>query len=108
MCSMSNLRRTKQGQFDLEKANTIEDIKNNKLKFYPVILAFDNYPIVKVDKELEKKIMDGCILDNIYNYKELVFVNDKEEVLAVYGIYDKDSNKIKTLKTIKNKEHYEN
>lgn len=103
LCSMNDLRRTRQDAFDLENAVSIEDIKNNRFNFLPIILAFNNYPIIKVDSNLEKKIMNGCILDNIYNEEKLVFVNKDNEVLALYGVCIEDKSKIKTIKTIKSK-----
>lgn len=103
LCTMKNLRRTKQGLFSLEDSISIQDIENNRFKFISSKNLLNNYPKVQVDDELERKIINGAILDNIYEYEALVFENDKE-LLALYGIYQKDSSKIKPIKVFKKRD----
>ena len=49
---------------------------------------------VEVDNELEKKILNGQILDNIYNEKLIAFKKD-DRIIATYKIYEKQEGKIK-------------
>lgn len=94
-CTMSELRRTKQGFFNIEDCCTLKDIELNKFDLIPLKDALINYKCVVVDRELEKKIMNGAILDNIYDEDIIVFLNKNETVIAIYTKYSKDVTKIK-------------
>jgi len=93
--TMSNLRRTKQGKFDIENANIIEDIKNNNFKYYNVTDIFD-YPIIEVDLNTYKDIKNGKLLENTYNIKDKVIFKYKNN----YSIYVNTQNNM--LKVYKN------
>lgn len=73
---MTNLRRTKQGKFNIEDAYTIEDIKNNNYKVLSLEEVLD-IKIVECDDELYKQVNNGVIQNE-----------DKEFVLYRYN--DKD------------------
>ena len=100
-CTMKNLVRTKQGSFSLEDSINLDDIENNNIKFISTSVALSNYFSVVVNDELEKKILHGAILDDIYGKDKVVFKNNKDEVLAIYCPYSKDKSKIKPLKVLK-------
>lgn len=100
-CTMNSLRRVRQGDFSLDDAITLEDIENNRFKFISIERAFLGYHVEIVDDFLESKILNGSILDNLYNEKSVVFKNKKDEVLAIYEVYDKDNTKIKPIKVLK-------
>jgi len=100
-CTMKELRRVKQGNFDLKDAIKLDDIENNKLKFIPISSALTNYYTVTVDEVMENKILNGAILDNNYENEKVVFKNKNDEILAIYGTYLKDKTKIKPLKVLK-------
>lgn len=92
--TMKNLVRTKQGDFNLKDCYTIEDIKNNKYNFITKEEALKNFYTVEVDEYLEKKIKNGCILNNIYN-KDLILFKKDGKILATYKNYQKEKGKIK-------------
>ena len=50
--------------------------------------------------QTENKIRNGRILENRYDEDIVVFINSKEEVLAIYKVYDKDNTKVKPIKVI--------
>lgn len=102
-CTMKSLKRTKQGTFSLDNSISIQDIENNRFKFISSKALLNNYNKVLVDEDLERKILNGAILDNIYGYETLVFENEKE-LLAIYGIYQKDNSKIKPIKVFKKRD----
>lgn len=104
LCTMSSLRRIKQGNFDIDDAITMEDIEKNRIKFIPSSKALNDYYKVMVDESLEKKVLNGCILDNKYDSDVLVFENPRGEVLAIYKVYDKDNTKIKPIKVLKKRD----
>ena len=55
---MLNLRRTKQGVFDIKDSYTLEDIKNNKYKLLTIEDIFD-LDIIECDDTLYKQISSG-------------------------------------------------
>lgn len=101
-CTMKELRRTRQGDFVIDEAVSIEQLESGIIKPLPIEKALKNIIFVPADEALEKKIMNGAILDNIYAEKMVGFKNSKNEVIAIYKVYDKDITKIKPLKVFKN------
>ena len=101
-CTMKELRRTKQGEFTLDDAVTMEELENGKIKPVPIEKALKGIIFVPVDEKLEKKILNGAILDNVYAEPMIGFKNKSNEVIAIYKVYDKNITKIKPLKVFKN------
>ncbi len=95
---MSNLKRTKQGIFSIDKSYDIESIENNNYKIVSIADCLKNYKNVIVDDFLNTKIKNGAILKNIYNDDTIVFKDDNNNVLAIYKVYNKDTTKIKPWK----------
>ena len=97
--TMTNLRRTKQGLFDIKDAIKINDINEdtNLIKITDVL----NYPKVIADANLEKDLLDGKILNNTFNNDIILFVDNNNNLISLYKIYDKDNTKIKPWKTFK-------
>lgn len=84
---MSDLIRTKQGNFDISDSYTIDDISNNNYKILSIDEILKDYFVVNLDESLEFKIKNGCYVDNIYNKDYVLF---KGNVIALY----KDDNGI--------------
>ncbi len=95
---MSALNRIKQGKFNIENSYKINDIKNGNYKLINEVNALEDIFIQTIDKTLENRVKNGQLLDNIYNQDIIAFVNSKEELIAIYKIYEKDSTKIKPWK----------
>lgn len=95
---MKDLVRTKQGEFDIENSFTIDDIKNNNYKLINIEDCLKNYRVIIVEDEFD--ILNGKILNNVYN-EPILFKNKKNELLALYKIYEKDKTKIKPWKMFK-------
>ena len=98
---MSELRRTRVGEYLLENASKIEDIKNNNYQLLPIESALTKYNKEIVDDFLEQKIMNGSIIDNVNDVDNVVFLNKQNELLGIYKRYHKDSNKLKPWKMFK-------
>ena len=92
---MSDLRRTENNNFKIENAYTLDDINNDNYKILPIKDALTSYPNIIVNEKEEFKIKNGQVLDNIYHKDIVVFLNKKEEVIA---IYKNDNNKLKVYK----------
>ena len=88
---MTDLRRIGQGNFKLEDSVDIENINNNDLKNIVDIL---NYKKVNITDDIRKQVLNGAIINNIYNENEILFVIDNEAI-ALYKTYEKDKNKLK-------------
>jgi len=102
-CCMKSLQRTIQGNFKIEDSYTLDEIKSDKYKVISIKDALTGYNFVEVDSYIENKILNGRILENRYDTDVIIFINSKEEVLAIYGVYDKDNSKVKPIKVIKQK-----
>ncbi len=100
-CTMEELERTKQGVFDIKDAYKISDIENNKYDFISLSKVLSDKYSTLVDSEMEFKIRNGALLPNIYKEELIVFKNIKDEVVGIYGPYDKDKKKIKPIRVFK-------
>lgn len=92
--TMENLTRTKQGIFEIEKCNTIEDIEKGKYTSFKIkdILQL---PTIIADDQLKFKIQNGAKLKD--NYPDKVLFIDKEGTeLAIYK-KEKDELKIEVM-----------
>lgn len=97
---MSSLRRTKQGEFDIKDAIKLSDIKNNTT-LIPIKDCLNKYTKIKVNEKIENDILNGKLLNNIYNKSEILFIDKDENPIALYKTYDKDNSKIKPWKMFK-------
>ena len=89
---MTDLRRTKLGNFNIEDAIKIKDIKNAKL--YSIEEVLKNYKQIEVSGNLEFKIKNGCKIKNIYNEEYVLFKN----INGIIGLYKKENNMLKPYK----------
>jgi tRNA pseudouridine55 synthase len=94
---MTDLRRTKQGDFLLEEAVML-DALNQDTKLISIKDCLSNYKTVKADKNLEEEIRNGKILNNKYESESVLFEDEKGEILALYKVYEKDNKLIKPWK----------
>lgn len=95
--TMENLKRTKQGNFQITSANTIQDIENNKFKIYPIEEILEKFYKIEMTDDLYFKIKNGSIIKNNYNHDIVAFTkNDK--VIAIYKEYSKDRTLLKPWK----------
>lgn len=98
--TMRALIRTKQGNYRIENCNTLEDIENDAYQLYSLDFVLSQYPIVIVDYSLEKRIINGCILENRYSSPIILFQNSNGKNLALYQVYQKDITKMKPWKML--------
>lgn len=90
---MSSLRRIRLGNITINDCKKIDDLKLSDLVSVKEVLK--DLPLVIVDEVLKKDILNGKIIDNIYNSSQIVFLDQDGLVLAIYKEYDKDKNKMK-------------
>ena len=92
---MTNLRRVKQGKYDIENSYSIEDIENGNYKIIKFEEIFKNYKHIIMDEELEKKIVNGVKIKDIYNEGYIIF-KSKEGIIK--ALYKKDDIYLKPYK----------
>ena len=83
--TMSNLKRTKQGNFKIEDSINIEDISEDKIIPLEKIL---DIPLITVDDFLYNKIKNGNKLEDRYNEPKIGFIYNNKLI----GIYIPDPN----------------
>lgn len=94
-CTMSSLKRTRQGKFKLDNAINLEDITiNSNLITISNALDIDKREIK--DKDY-KKIINGASINNSYNtIDKVLFIKDNKEI----AIYQNINNKLKCFKML--------
>ena len=93
--TMTSLNRTKQGKVTINDSYKLNDIKSNNYKYYKIEEVLD-YPIIKVDEDLEFKIKNGVKIKNTFEIEnKVLFVNENNKLL---GIYEKNNEELKVWK----------
>ena len=99
-CCMKNLRRIKQGIFDITMAYKIDEIDSNT-KLISIKDALNNMETIMVDDITKTKVSNGMIL-SFDTYSDMVLVVDhNDKLLAIYKRYEKDKTKMKPYKVFK-------
>ena len=92
-CTMSNLIRTKQGNFTLEQAITLSP-ETSKIQLLKIEDALD-------EEDMGEKILNGCLLDKTYVTKYGLFFDKNGQLLAIYQDYPKIEGKVKPYRVFK-------
>lgn len=92
MC-MASLQRISQDKFLLKDAFTLKDIENNNYKLLDIEDIFDTLKL-EIPKDIEKKVLNGSLIDNIYNKDKVIFTKNNNNYV-LYTIYEKDKTKLK-------------
>ncbi len=88
---MTNLRRIRQGNYKIEQSIKLENINENSLRSIIDILP---YKKIEITDDIRKKVVNGAMVDNIYNEEKILFIENNEAV-ALYKITD-DKSKLKS------------
>lgn len=92
VATMTELERTKLGNFTLEDTYTIDDIRSNMYSMFNIEEVLD-LPKVIVDDNLEKKIRNGQVLDKFFDNDMAMIMNKDNDLLAIYQT--NENNKVK-------------
>lgn len=84
-CTMSNLRRIKQGIFDIKDSIKVDDITTDKI--ISIKDALSDLEVIKLDEDLAKKVKNGCKIELIKNDK-VIFTDKNDNLLAIYTPYE--------------------
>ncbi len=86
---MTSLRRTRQGEFKVEEAFSLENIKDGNYTFTPLLDVLKAYKQIEVTLEEKEKIKNG-ILFRKDTEEDIVLFMYKKVPLALYKTYEKD------------------
>ena len=92
--TMSNLTRTKQGIFAIEKAYTLKDIEEGNFKVLK-IKDILNIPQIIAEGDLKKQVINGSKIKGLYPNKVL-FLDEEGNELAIYE-KENDDLKLKVM-----------
>lgn len=84
---MCELERTRLGKFGLEDTYTLDDINSGMYSMFGLDEVID-LPKVVVDKDMEKKIRNGQVLDKFFDGDMAMIMNEDNKLLAIYKKYD--------------------
>lgn len=88
---MTNLRRVSQGKFKIDDSVKLENLSlNNLIKIQDVL----DVKKIELTKDIEKKVLNGAVIDNIYNEKKVLFMKNDIEV----ALYKQDEKNNKLMK----------
>ena len=93
--TMTSLERIKQGKVTLEETDSLENIKEGVFTLHQIEDVLD-YPVIKVDSLLEKKIRNGMKLDNNWNISDKVIFKTEDNLLL--GIYERKDTYLQVYK----------
>lgn len=99
-CTMQELKRTKQGIFDIKDAYNLDEV-NPDMDLISLSDALLDYDRIIVPSELEEKINNGMVLDLPTNSDLILVLNKENRLLAIYQRYDKDPKMMKPYKVFK-------
>ncbi len=88
---MTGLIRIRQGKFKIENSVKLDDVNRESLIDTLEVL---DYKKVYITDDIEKKVLNGALVDNIYNSNEVLFITDNRAI-ALYKVYEKDEKKLK-------------
>lgn len=81
--TMTSLLRTKQGMFDIENSYKLDDINNGTYELIKVEEVFKDYPKIILDEDGYKKVSNGCVLQNEYDSKYILFYY-QDNLISIY------------------------
>lgn len=79
---MTDLRRIKQGKFSIDDCISIDSLETNKLINIVDVLDCKK---VKLNSDIEKKVLNGNKLNNIYDTNEVLFIKEKKAIALYEG-----------------------
>ena len=93
--AMSELVRTKAGNYDICISQTIEEIKENGPKIYSIEEVFSHLKRIDVNDYMKKLVLNGVILDERqFTYNEMFRIYHNDKLIAIYEPFDDKKYKI--------------
>ena len=87
--AMSNLTRTKAGNYSIDVAQTLEDIEENGAKIYSIEETFSYLKRIDVNDYIAKLVKNGVVLDERqFTYNEMFRIYHDNKLIAIYEPFD--------------------
>lgn len=83
-CTMTELKRTKQGIFTLSDSFTLEEIANGNFHLFAVEEAFVHFEKIVVDEEIAFQVKNGVKLPFQFSSEKVLLFDSKQQLLAIY------------------------
>lgn len=96
--TMKELRRTRQGTFNLDNAYSLKDIQNDNYKLMSIKESLPNIKVTKIDDDTLKKVKNGMILDSFFEEEISLLVDKNNKEIAIYK--QTENGKVKPYKMI--------
>lgn len=81
---MTSLIRTRQGNFSITDAYTLDDIKNGNYKIISVLDALPQINTEIISKENLKKVLNGAPIDKFKDKEEAFLLDEDNNLIALY------------------------
>lgn len=81
---MSSLIRTRQGNFKIEVAYKLDDIKTGHYQMLSIKEVLSDYKQVILDDSNRNKVLNGSSIDNVYSSNKVLFLKDENKEAAIY------------------------
>ena len=85
---MNSLDRTMLGDFKLQDAYSIGDVKNGNFKLISILDVLPNMKMVKVNDDLAFKIRNGVILEPFFDGDRAFIIDSNDNLIAIYENFD--------------------
>ena len=82
--TMNSLVRNSLGDFSLEHAYSIDEIKNGNFKLISILDAFPNIKRISVDDSMAFKIRNGVILEPFFEGDKAFILDKENNLIAIY------------------------
>lgn len=92
--TMVGLRRICQGKFNIKDAYTIDDISKGNYKAMDIKDVLDMRKVI-VDRDMEFKVRNGCVLDKFFDDDRVMVINEDGNLIT---IYEQDKDKVRPYK----------
>lgn len=94
--TMIELRRTKQGNFLIDEAFTLQQVFNNEYKIISIEELFSSYPKEEVTGNKLTKVKNGALLEKDF-IGDYISYYEGNKLIAIYMTYQKDTQLVKPL-----------
>ena len=95
--TMSDLIRTKQGDFNLENSYSIEEIEKGNYKLLSIEDALTTLETISINEELYNQVKNGSIINKTFN-GDIACLSYENKIVAIYQTYHKDQTLAKPFK----------
>ena len=85
---MNSLVRNRLGDFNIDKAYSIDDIKNGNFELIPIMDAIKDIQRIKVDERMAFKIRNGVIVDSFFDGDKAFILDEDDNLIAIYENYN--------------------